>query len=80
MTVERFDKWLSENFYPAIAGLCPSLEMYKSMTPAVAKRYAELCAGKPENRFDLIRNDSEWVERVDNEDGCVIITAGGGDD
>ena len=43
MTVERFDKWLSENFYPAIAGLCPSLEMYKSMTPAVAKRYAELC-------------------------------------
>ena len=29
MTVERFDKWLSNNFYPAIAGLCPSLEGYK---------------------------------------------------
>ena len=52
MTVERFDKWLSENFYPALAGLCPSLEGYKSMTPAVAERYAELCAGKPENAFD----------------------------
>ena len=52
MTVERFDKWLSNNIYPALAGLCPSLEMYKSMTPAVAKRYAELCAGKPENAFD----------------------------
>ena len=52
MTVERFDKWLSENFYPAIAGLCPSLEKYKSMTPDVARRYAELCAGKVENGFD----------------------------
>ena len=51
MTVERFDKWLSNNFYPAIAGLCPSLEGYK-MTGAVAKRYAELCAGKVENGFD----------------------------
>ena len=52
MTVEQFDKWLSENLYPALAGLCPTLEMYTSMTPAVAKRYAELCSGKPENAFD----------------------------
>ena len=52
MTIERFDKWLSNNIYPAIAGLCPSLEKYKSMTPAVAERYAELCAGKVENGFD----------------------------
>ena len=51
MTVERFDKWHSENFYPAIAGLCPTLEGYK-MTGAVAERYAELCAGKVENGFD----------------------------
>ena len=60
MTVERLDKWLSENFYPAIAGLCPSLEMYKSMTPAVAKRYAELCAGKPENRFDAVLREKVY--------------------
>ena len=52
MTVENFDKWLSNNFYPALAGLCPTLEMYKSMTPAVAKRYAELCSGEVENAFD----------------------------
>ena len=53
MRIEQFDKWLSENFYPAIAGLCPSLEMYKeSMTGDVAKRYAELCAGEAENNFD----------------------------
>jgi hypothetical protein len=52
MTVEQFDKWLSENLYPAMAGMVPELEGYKSMTPAVAKRYAELCAGKAENAFD----------------------------
>ena len=51
MTVEQFDKWLSENLYPALAGLCPFLEGYK-MTPAVAKRYAELCSGEVENAFD----------------------------
>ena len=67
MTVERFDKWLSENFYPAIAGLCPSLEIYTSMTPVVAKRYAELCAGKPENRFDRVLREKvypvlAWVQ------------------
>ena len=60
MTVERFDKWLSENFYPAIAGLCPSLEKYKSMTPDVARRYAELCAGKPENRFDAVLREKVY--------------------
>ena len=60
MTVERFDKWLSENIYPAIAGLCPTLEGYKSMTPAVAKRYAELCAGKPENRFDAVLREKAY--------------------
>ena len=49
MTVEQFDKWLSENLYPALAGMVPELEGYTSMTPAVAKRYAKLCAGKPEN-------------------------------
>ena len=67
MTVERFDKWLSENLYPALAGLCPSLEGYKSMTPAVAKRYAELCSGKPENRFDRVLREKvypviAWVQ------------------
>ena len=51
MTIERFDKWLSENFYPALAGLCPTLEGYE-MTGDMAKRYAELCEGKVENGFD----------------------------
>ena len=59
MTVERFDKWLSENFYPAIADLCPSLEGYE-MTGAVAKRYVELCAGKPENRFDAVLREKVY--------------------
>ena len=59
MTVERFDKWLSENFYPAIAGLCPSLEGYE-MTGAVAERYAELCAGKAENRFDAVLREKVY--------------------
>ena len=67
MTVERFDKWLSENFYPALAGLCPTLEGYKSMTPAVDKRYAELCEGKAENRFDTVLREKvypvlAWVQ------------------
>ena len=52
MTVERFDKWLSNNFYPAIAGLCPSLEGYE-MTGAVAKRYAS-CA-RENRRIGLMR-------------------------
>ena len=60
MRTEQFDKWLSENIYPALAVLCPSLEMYKSMTPAVAKRYAELCAGKPENRFDAVLREKVY--------------------
>ena len=60
MTVEQFDKWLSENLYPALAGLCPTLEMYKSMTPAVAKRYAQLCAGKPENWFDAVLREKVY--------------------
>ena len=69
MTVERFDKWLSENFYPALAGLCPTLEGYKSMTPAVAKRYAELCEGKAENRFDTVLREKvypvlAWVQAM----------------
>ena len=43
----------SENFYPALAGLCPGLIDYRNnMTPAVAKRYAELCSGEVENAFD----------------------------
>ena len=51
MTIENFDKWLSNNIYPAIAGMCSSLEGYE-MTGVVAERYAELCSGKPENAFD----------------------------
>ena len=51
---------LTEKVYKALAGLCPSLEMYKSMTPAVAKRYAELCAGKPENRFDAVLREKVY--------------------
>ena len=67
MTVERFDKWLSKNIYTALAGLCPTLEGYKSMTPAVAKRYAELCAGKPDNAFDRMLREKvypvlAWVQ------------------
>ena len=67
MTVEQFDKWLSENLYPALARMHPALEGYKSMTPAVAKRYAELCAGKPENRFDRMLREKvypvlAWVQ------------------
>ena len=61
MTVERFDKWLSENLYPALAGLCPTLEGYKdNMTPDVAKRYAELCEGKAENRFDTVLREKVY--------------------
>ena len=73
MRIEQFDKWLSENFYPAIAGLCPSLEKYKSMTPDVARRYAELCAGKPENRFDRVLREKvytvlAWVQTRSDHD------------
>ena len=58
---------LTDKLYPALAGLCPSLEGYKSMTPVVAKRYAELCAGKPENRFDRVLREKvypviAWVQ------------------
>ena len=61
MTVEQFDKWLSENLYPALAGLCPGLKDYRdNMSPAVAKRYAELCAGKPENRFDRVLREKVY--------------------
>ena len=59
MTVEQFDKWLSENLYPALAGLCPFLEGYK-MTPAVAKRYAELCEGETENAFDRMLREKVY--------------------
>ena len=73
MTVEQFDKWLSENLYPALAGMVPELEGYKSMTPAVAKRYAELCAGKPENRFDRVLREKvytvlAWVQTRSDHD------------
>ena len=69
MTVEQFDKWLSENLYPALAGMVPELEGYTSMTPAVAKRYAQLCAGKPENRFDRVLREKvypvlAWVQAM----------------
>ena len=59
MTIENFDKWLSENFYPALGGMCPSLEGYK-MTGAVAARYAELCEGKPENWFDRMLREKVY--------------------
>ena len=68
MTVERFDKWLSENFYPALAGLCPGLIDYReNMTEPVAARYRELCEGKPENRFDTVLREKvypilAWVQ------------------
>ena len=66
MTVEQFDKWLSENLYPALAGMVPELEGYK-MTGDMAARYAELCAGKPENRFDRVLREKvypilAWVQ------------------
>ena len=55
MRTEQFDKWLSENIYPALAGLCPGLIDYReNMTEPVAARYRELCEGKPENRFDTV--------------------------
>ena len=66
MTVERFDKWLSNNIYQALGGMYPSLEGYE-MTGAVATRYAELCEGKPENRFDRVLREKvypviAWVQ------------------
>ena len=62
MTVEQIDKWLSENLYPALAGLCTGLKDYRdNMSPAVAKRYAELCAGKPENRFDRVLREKVYT-------------------
>ena len=70
MTVEQFDKWLSENFYPALAGLCPGLIDYRNnMTPAVAKRYAELCSGEVENAFDRKLREKvypvlAWVQAI----------------
>ena len=48
MRTEQFDKWLSENIYPALAGMNP---VY-NMTPAVEARYKELCEGKAESAFD----------------------------
>ena len=68
MTVEQFDKWLSENIYPALAGLCPGLIDYReNMTEPVAARYRELCEGKPENRFDTVLREKvypilAWVQ------------------
>ena len=66
MTVEQFDKWLSENLYPALAGLCLGLEGYK-MTEPVAARYRELCEGETENRFDRVLREKiypilAWVQ------------------
>ena len=50
-----------------MAGMCPRLEMYKSMTPAVAARYAQLCEGKPENQFNTVLREKvypvlAWVQ------------------
>jgi hypothetical protein len=44
MRTEYFDKWLSNNLYPFMEAskLYPGKEK-KEMSPAVAKRYAELC-------------------------------------
>ena len=68
MTIERFDKWLSNNIYPALGGMYPSLEGYE-MTGDMAKRYAELCAGKPENAFDRMLREKvypilAWVQTL----------------
>ena len=68
MTVEQFDKWLSENFYPALAGLCAGLEGYK-ITGDVARRYSELCEGEVENRFDRMLREKvypilAWVQTL----------------
>ena len=61
MRTEQFDKWLSSNLYPAMAGMCPSIEMYKeNMTEPVARRYAELCEGKPENWFDRMLREKVY--------------------
>ena len=61
MRTEQFDKWLSENIYPALAGLCPGLIDYReNMTEPVAARYRELCAGKPENRFDAVLREKVY--------------------
>ena len=70
MTVEQFDKWLSKNFYPALAGMVPELEGYKdNMTLAVAARYAELCEGETENAFDRVLREKvypvlAWVQTL----------------
>ena len=68
MRTEQFDKWLSENIYPALAGLCPGLIDYReNMTEPVAARYRELCEGETENRFDRVLREKiypilAWVQ------------------
>ena len=52
---------LREKVYKALAGLCPGLIDYReNMTEPVAARYAELCAGKPENRFDRVLREKVY--------------------
>ena len=52
--------------------MVPELEGYKSMTPAVAKRYAELCEGETENAFDRVLREKvypvlAWVQGMPRE-------------
>ena len=57
---------LRDKVYPVLAGMCSGLEGYK-MTPDVAARYAQLCEGRPENRFDTVLREKvypilAWVQ------------------
>ena len=50
---------LTDKVYPVLAGMCSGLEGYK-MTPDVAARYAQLCEGRPENRFDTVLREKVY--------------------
>ena len=52
---------LREKVYKALAGLCPGLIDYReNMTEPVAARYAELCEGEVENRFDTVLREQVY--------------------
>ena len=63
----------TNKLYPALAGLYPSLEMYKdNMTLDVARRYKELGEGRPENWFDTVLREKvypilAWVQSLSSK-------------
>ena len=71
MRNEEVDLLPTDKVYKVMAGMYPSLEG-DEMTGALAKRYEELCAGKPENRFDKVLREKvypilAWVQCMPRE-------------